>query len=116
MRDREVQRMSKLPERFVSFLKDFPDVGAAYQTLGKAVADAGPLDSKTRELIKLGVAIAAGQEGGTHSHARKAVAAGATADEIRHAVLQTLTTIGFPNMMRGMSWVDDVIESPESSQ
>lgn len=101
--------MKKLPQRFVTFLQDYPDVGAAYQALGKAVADAGPLDAKTRELVKLGAAIAAGQEGGTHSHARKAMDAGAAPDELRHAVLQTLTTIGFPNMMRGMSWVDDVI-------
>jgi AhpD family alkylhydroperoxidase len=101
--------MKKLPERFTSFLKDYPDVGDAYQALGKAVAAAGPLDAKTRELIKLGAAIAAGQEGGTHSHARKAMDAGAAAEEVRHAALQTLTTIGFPNMMRGLSWVDDVI-------
>lgn len=101
--------MKKLPERFTSFLKDYPEVGDAYQSLGKAVANAGPLDGKTRELIKLGAAIAAGQEGGTHSHARKAMEAGATPEEIRHAVLQILTTIGFPNMMRGLSWVDDVI-------
>jgi len=101
--------MSKLPERFVSFLHDFPEVGDAYQALGKAVANAGPLDGKTRELIKLGAAIASGQEGGTHSHARKAMDAGATAEEVRHAALQTLTTIGFPNMMRGLSWVDDVV-------
>lgn len=101
--------MRKLPERFTSFLKDYPEVGDAYQSLGKAVASAGPLDGKTRELIKLGAAIAAGQEGGTHSHARKAMDAGATPEEVRHAVLQTLTTIGFPNMMRGLSWVDDVL-------
>ena len=102
--------MNKLPERFTSFLKDFPEVGDAYQTLGKAVASAGPLDGKTRELVKLGAAIAAGQEGGTHSHARKALDAGASAEEVRHAALQTLTTIGFPNMMRGLSWVDDVLK------
>ena len=107
--------MSKLPERFVSFLHDFPEVGEAYQSLGKAVASAGPLDAKTRELIKLGAAIAAGQEGGTHSHARKAIDAGATAEEVRHAALQTLTTIGFPNMMRGLSWVDDVVKERSST-
>ena len=102
--------MKKLPERFTNFLKEYPDVGDAYQALGKAVAAAGPLDAKTRELVKLGAAIAAGQEGGTHSHARKAMDAGASAEEIRHAALQTLTTIGFPNMMRGLAWVDDVIK------
>jgi 4-carboxymuconolactone decarboxylase len=102
--------MNKLPERFTTFLHDYPDVGAAYQALGRAVASAGPLDAKTRELIKLGAAIASGQEGGTHSHARKALDAGATAEEIRHAALQTLTTIGFPNMMRGLAWADDVLK------
>src|SRR5438270_4493220 len=101
--------MRKPPERFNAFVEKYPEVGDAYQALGKAVASAGPLDGKTRELIKLGVAIAAGQEGGTHSHARKALDAGATADELRHAAMQTLTTLGFPTMMRGLAWVEDVI-------
>lgn len=101
--------MRKLPKRFTDFVKTYPEVGNAYQALGKAVANAGPLDAKTRELIKLGAAIASGQEGGTHSHARKALDAGATTEEIRHAALQTLTTIGFPNMMRGLAWVEDVL-------
>lgn len=99
----------QLPPHFVAFVESYPEVGKAYQELGKAVAKAGPLDAKTRELIKLGVAIAAGQEGGTHSHARKAIGAGASVEELRHATLQTLTTIGFPNMMRGLAWVEDVI-------
>lgn len=107
--------MRKLPARFTAFLENYPEVGDAYQALGKAVAKAGPLDGKTRELIKLGVAIAAGQEGGTHSHTRKALDQGASPDEIRHAVLQTLTTIGFPNMMRGLSWVDEVIKEHEEA-
>ena len=101
--------MRKPPARFNAFVEKYPEVGEAYNRLGKAVAAAGPLDGKTRELIKLGASIAAGQEGGTHSHARKALDAGATAEEIRHAALQTLTTIGFPNMMRGMAWVEDVL-------
>lgn len=33
----------------------------------------------------------------------------ATAVEIRHAALQGVTTLGFPKMMRGMIWVDDVL-------
>lgn len=101
--------MSKLPKRFTDFVDRYPSVGSAYHDLGRAVADAGPLDGKTRQLVKVGIAISAGLEGGTHSHVRKALDAGATSDEIRHAALQCLTTIGFPAMMKGLSWIEDVL-------
>ena len=101
--------MSGLPKRFTDFVKAYPDVGKAYNELGHAVGAAGPLDAKTRQLVKVGIAISAGLEGGTHSHVRKALEAGATPEEIRHAALQCLTTIGFPAMMKGLSWIDDVL-------
>ena len=102
--------MSGLPKRFTDFVKAYPDVGKAYNELGHAVGAAGPLDAKTRQLVKVGIAISAGLEGGTHSHVRKALEAGATPEEIRHAALQCLTTIGFPAMMKGLSWIDDVLK------
>lgn len=101
--------MSQLPKRFTRFVETYPEIGAAYEAMSDAVATAGPLDDKTRALVKLGISIAAGLEGGTHSQTRKALEAGATPDEVRHAALQALTTVGFPTMMRGLSWVDDVI-------
>jgi alkylhydroperoxidase/carboxymuconolactone decarboxylase family protein YurZ len=106
--------MSKPPKRYLAFLEQYPAIGVAYEQLGHAVGEAGPLDAKTRALIKVGISLAANQEGGVHSQARKALEAGATPEEVRHAVLQALTTIGFPNMMKGMSWVEDVL-SKESS-
>ena len=96
-------------------MEQYPDIGQAYKQLGDAVANAGPLDEKTRQLIKIGISISAGQEGGTHSQTRKALEAGATPEEIRHAVLQTLSTVGFPSMMMGMSWVDDVLTNQEEN-
>lgn len=102
--------MAKLPKRFTEFMESYPEIGKAYSSLGEAVADAGPLDPKTRALVKVGISIAAGLEGGTHSNARKALEAGCTPEELRHAALQGLTTIGFPAMMKGLSWVEDVIE------
>ncbi|MDR3688165.1 MAG: carboxymuconolactone decarboxylase family protein [Fimbriimonas sp.] len=101
--------MSKLPNRFTAFIETYPEIGRAYNDLSQAVADAGPLDEKTRALVKLGLSIGSGSEGGTHSQARKAIEAGATPDELRHAVLQSLTTLGFANMMKAMTWVEDVI-------
>ncbi len=102
--------MRKVPERFTSFLREHPEVGAAYQQLGKAAANSGPLDKRTQLLVKLGIAIAAELEGGTHSAARKALDAGCKPDELRHVAMLAVTTIGFPAMMKGLSWVDDVIE------
>ena len=56
--------MSGLPKRFTDFVKAYPDVGKAYNELGHAVGAAGPLDAKTRQLVKVGIVIAAGLEGG----------------------------------------------------
>jgi 4-carboxymuconolactone decarboxylase len=102
--------MSKLPKHFTDFVETYPDVGQAYNQLGKAVGAAGPLDKRVQTLIKVGIAIAAGQEGGTHSAARKALDAGATAEELRHTAILCLTTIGFANMMKGLAWVEDVLK------
>jgi len=43
-----------------------------------------------------------------HSHARRALAAGATPEEIQHAVIALTSTIGFPNVMAALSWINDV--------
>lgn len=103
--------MGKLPSHYEKFLDAFPRVGDAYKSLGVACLEAGPLDRKTATLVKLGLAIGAGLEGATHAHVRKALRAGASPDEISHAVLLATTTLGFPCMMRGLAWVQDVLES-----
>ena len=102
--------MSKLPKRYTKFFETYPAVGAAYRSLGEAVAEAGPLDPKCQALVKIGISVGARMEGALRSHVRKALEAGATADEIRHAVLQSTTTIGFANMMAAMSWAEVVLE------
>ena len=94
----------------MKFFEDFPEVGNAYEAYGRSVAEAGPLDEKTRCLIKLAFSISGKLEGGAKSHAHKAMQAGATADEIRHVAVLAAPTIGFPSMMAGLSWVDAVLE------
>lgn len=105
--------MAKVPKRFAQFMKDYPEVGAAYTALGEATGAAGPLDAKTRALVKIGISVGARMEGAAKSHIRKAVEVGCTAEEIRHAILQSATTIGFPNMMAGLSWVDNALSDSE---
>ena len=99
----------KLPGRYLKFQKDHPKVFEAYEALGQATQEAGPLPAKTRALIKLALAVGARMEGAVHSHARRAVEAGCSAEEIRHVALLATPTIGFPSMMATLSWIDDVL-------
>jgi len=103
--------MGKVPGFYKRFIERYPDIGGSYMALGEACKEAGPLDDKTAELVKIGISIGAGLSGATHSHTRKALAAGATDDEIVHAVLMATTTVGFPSMMRGLAWVRDVLDA-----
>ena len=103
--------MSQIPKRYTKFREDYPAVASAYESMGDAVHKAGPLDDKTRALIKLAISTGARLEGAVHSHARKAVKAGAGKEEMRQVALLALPTIGLPSMMAALSWIDDVIES-----
>jgi 4-carboxymuconolactone decarboxylase len=101
--------MSALPVAHQRFQQRYPDLWNAYDQLGAEVHHAGPLDDKTRELVKLGIAIGNQSEGAVHSHTHKSLDAGATAEEIRHVVLLSMPTIGFPNMMAALTWVEDIL-------
>lgn len=102
--------MSQIPKRYMKFKEDYSDVAQAYEVMGDAVHKAGPLDDKTRALIKLSISTGARFEGAVHSHTRKALKAECTPEEIRHAVMLSLPTIGLPSMMAALSWVDDILE------
>ena len=99
----------KLPSAYRTFAAEQPRVIQAYEQLSDACLTEGPLDRKHAELVKLGIAVGARLEGAVHSHIRRAREAGASADEIRHAIRLALTTIGFPGMMAVLSWANDVL-------
>ena len=102
--------MTKLPGRFLKFKENYPEIFQAYETLGRAASDAGPLGKKEISLVKLGIAAGAKMEGAVHSHTRRALEAGASPEEIRHVALLAVTTLGFPNMMAVLSWIDEVLD------
>jgi alkylhydroperoxidase/carboxymuconolactone decarboxylase family protein YurZ len=101
--------MPKLPKHYVEFMEKYPRVADAYDRFGRACHLAGPLDTRTRALVKLGIAIGGRLEGGSHAQIRKALDAGVTPDEIRHVALLALPTIGFPASMAALSWVEDLL-------
>lgn len=98
-----------LPKPYENFSKNYPQVLKDYQQLGKSCREAGPLDPKCQDLIKLGIAIGANSRGAVMSSVRKALASGSTPDEITHAVFLSLTTTGFPNMIAAIGWVNEVL-------
>ena len=101
----------KVPSKhYNTLVKRYPAVFEAHSKLGAEVRNAGPLDEKTLHLIQLAAAGAAGSEGAVHSHTRRALAAGASAEEIYHALLCLISTIGFPKVMAAISWSGDIID------
>ena len=99
-----------LPKIYEKFTGKFPEVFKDYKQLGQTCREAGPLDKKCQDLVKLGIAIGANSRGAVMSSTRKALESGATKDEIAHAVLLALTTTGFPNMIAALQWVDSVLQ------
>jgi 4-carboxymuconolactone decarboxylase len=88
----------------------FEKVLQSHQELGKTLREAGPIDEKTAHLIQLAAAAAVRSEGSVHSHVKRALQAGATADEIYHSLILLTSTIGFPAVAASLSWAKDVIE------
>jgi alkylhydroperoxidase/carboxymuconolactone decarboxylase family protein YurZ len=87
---------------------DYPDVWAALQQLGAAVGEAGPLDVRTKRLVHLALAIGADSHGAVHSHARRGLAEGLSAAELEHVALLAVTTLGWPQAVKGITWIRDV--------
>lgn len=100
----------KIPKFFEDFRTAYPDVAAHYNDLSEACKKAGPLDPRAAELVKLAISIGAAAEGAAHSHARRALAAGATPEQLEHVALLAITTLGFPRAMTGLAWVRDVTQ------
>lgn len=100
-----------IPKRYQKMKSDYPDLMESYEAFGKAAKEAGPLTPREVALVKLAISLGAGLEGAAHSHCRKALESGCTAEDLRHVALVSAPTIGFPTMMRAKSWVEDVIDA-----
>jgi AhpD family alkylhydroperoxidase len=103
----------ELPKIVRNLAQNQPSVWEAYNELGKAAAEAGPLDAKTQRLVKLALAVGAGLEGAVRSHTRRGNHAGLTKEELQHAALLGITTVGWPTAVAGFSWIEDELEKAE---
>lgn len=101
--------MANLPKPYKQFREGHLDLYGAYENLGAIAANAGPLDAKTRELIKLGMAAANKSMSSVQSHTYRALELGISAAEIEHTLMLGITTLGFPTMMAALTWAKQAI-------
>ena len=107
--------MKKAPGPFRKFVEAYPECGMTYEALATASREAAAFPEKEAELIKLALSLGSRLEGAAHSHARRALEAGATEAEVRGVALLGLTTLGLPHTMMGTSWIEDVLRDAEEA-
>lgn len=103
-----------LPKHFQTLRQRFPEVIAASEELGKTARAAGPIDTKTVHLIQMAAAAAIRSHGAVRSHARRALEAGASPEDLYHAVLVLISTVGLPVVAAAVDWIDDVVDTPDA--
>ncbi|MCL5109613.1 MAG: carboxymuconolactone decarboxylase family protein [Chloroflexi bacterium] len=108
--------MGYLPDVYQHFNRDHPELARLYGELADKCHEAGPLDDRTRRLVKLGIAVGLNSEGAVRSHTRRALEAGIPAAEVEHVIVLALTTAGFPTMIAAYKWAHEVIEAAQRQE
>lgn len=106
--------MAEAPENLPSgageVAQAYPAVWNAFAALGKACSEAGPIEGRTLRLVKLALAIGALSEGAVHSHTRRALDEGLTKDELKQVALLAIPTLGFPQGVKALTWIEDITD------
>ena len=105
-----MKKTEELPSGAGEVARAYPTVWEAYAALGKATAEAGPLDQKTRRLVKLALSIGVSSEGAVHSHTRRAIAEGVSKDELKQVAVLAIATLGLPQAVKGLTWIEDITD------
>lgn len=102
--------LPKAPKPYRKFIVRFPALAGAWESISKAGAD-GPLDARTRRLVKLAAAMGAMREGAVRAGARKALAEGVSLEEIEQLIPLVAGTLGMPSVVACWSWIHGAIDT-----
>ena len=106
----DIKNSAKIKKNLEYFTKNHGEIYAAYENYGKLIHEqGGPLDEKTRWLIKIALSAEGQNKYSLRTHILKALKAGCSEQEIEHAILLVAPTGGFPRMMEGLLVFRDVI-------
>jgi alkylhydroperoxidase/carboxymuconolactone decarboxylase family protein YurZ len=100
------------PHAYQDFIKRNPQLAQAWELVGQAGAQ-GPLDEKSRRLIKLAVSLGALREGAVRANVRKALAMGISKDEIDQVIALGTGTIGFPGTVAVFTWIGEIYQKAD---
>lgn len=102
-------------EKNLKYLVDnHGEVYDAYENFGKLVHEkGGPLDEKTRWLVKIALSASCQHEYSLRTHILKALKSGCTKEEIEHVILLVAPTNGFPTMMESLLVLRHILEQQE---
>lgn len=90
-------------ENFKYFKEKHGEIFGAYENFGHLLHEkGGPLDKKTRWLIKVAISAVSQYEYALQTHIEKAIAVGCTREEIEHAILLVAPSAGFPKAMSAL--------------
>ncbi len=102
----------KPPKTYEKFVHRYPKLKTVWGLIAEAGKE-GPLDEKTRRLVKLGIAAGALREGSVHSNVRKALALGIPKEAIEQVVCLAAGTLGLPATVALFSWIQDTMKDNE---
>ncbi len=89
--------------------KEAPEVVEAFRNLTKAIDKKSVIDTKTKELILLGIFTADKAVSGIDTHVRLALKNGADRNEIVSAILYALPIVGVPSTVLAVNRALEVI-------
>lgn len=105
------ERDQVIQDNFTYFKEKHPAIYEAYEKFGKLIhEEGGPLDEKTRWLVKIAVTTAGQNQYALRTHIKKALRGGCSPDEIEHAILLTAPSAGFPVMMEAILVLRGVLD------
>jgi 4-carboxymuconolactone decarboxylase len=100
----------KPPQMYRDFVTRFPKLAQAWDSIHEGGTQAGPLDEKTRRLVKLAIAIGAKQRGAVTSSVRKGLAEGITLEEMEQTAALAASTLGLPATVASWGWIKETAD------
>ena len=97
---------------FEIFQKEAPEVFNGFNQLVKSLMDTKGLDSKTKQLIYIGMKACQGDETAILFHVPMAKKAGASRDEIKETILLTLTVCGLKGINSCLVKALEIYDNP----
>ncbi|MGH4138387.1 carboxymuconolactone decarboxylase family protein [Clostridium sp.] len=109
-----IKNIDVIEKNLEYFTENHSEIYDAYSNYGRLVHEkGGPLDAKTRWLIKVALSTDSQYEYALRTHILKALESGCTKEEIEHAMLLVAPTSGFPKMMKGILILRNIIDKTE---